>query len=149
MSADVKRNPFPGLARIEPDRTTEPFWQAARAHRLVCQRCEECGTYRHPPLPYCWKCNSDRASWPEVPGTGTVYSYSVVNYTISPDVKEEDLPYVVVVVELDGTEGNKHVSNLVGTGAMEVSIGDRVVVTWDDISDLNVTVPRFRLEQPR
>ncbi len=32
---------------------TLAWWQAAAEHRLVVQRCDNCGRYRHPPSPLC------------------------------------------------------------------------------------------------
>ena len=35
------------------------FWfEGARAHKLLIQRCTSCGTLRHPPLPACGNCRS-------------------------------------------------------------------------------------------
>jgi uncharacterized protein len=144
---EVKTNPFPALARIDPDRSTEVFWRAAHDHRFLCQRCESCGAYRMPPGPYCWRCTSGEHSWEEIPGTGSVYSYSVINYTLTSQISPDDLPYVVVVIELDRTDGTKFIGNLVGLGALDVSVGQRVCVYWDDIEEPQVTIPRFKLAE--
>jgi uncharacterized OB-fold protein len=149
MTDALKANPFPNLAQIDPDGATEPFWDAAREHRFVMQRCGSCHTFRHPPVPFCHNCLSGEIEWVDLPGTGTVYSYTIVNYTISPDVPESELPYVVAIVELDGTGGQKHIGNLVGEGALDVAVGQRVAVVWDDVPDHEVTVPRFqRVTEP-
>ncbi len=140
---DLLRSPFPSLARINPELYAEPFWDAAREHRFVCQKCADCGQFRMPPAPYCWKCRSAAAAWDTVPGTGTVYSYTVVDYTLSADITQEDLPYVPVIVKLDGTDEQKFIGLLVGEGNTAVKIGDRVETIWDDVEGIDVTVPRF------
>jgi uncharacterized OB-fold protein len=130
------------LALLHADSWSEPFWAAAREHRLVCQRCGECGTYRMPPAAFCYRCRSQKTDWVDLPGTGTVYSYTSVNYATAAEITPADLPYVVVVVELDGCDGCKLVGNLLGVAPEDVTIGARVQVEWDD-APTGVTVPRF------
>ena len=36
----------------QPDPETQPFWDAAREHRLTIQRCAQCRTFRWPPTAY-------------------------------------------------------------------------------------------------
>ena len=131
-----------GLATVHADAWTQPFWDAAAEHRLVCQQCSNCQTFRMPPAPFCYKCRSQEAVWPELPGTGTVYTYTSVAYATAPEIAPEDLPYVVCVVELDGCDGCRLVGNLLDVPADMVTIGQRVRVSWDDAAD-GVTVPRF------
>jgi uncharacterized OB-fold protein len=70
---------LPGwLAELAPDGTTEPFWRAAREHRLVCQRCRDCATFRMPPVPLCHVCGSFAVTWEQLTGSATIYSYTVV-----------------------------------------------------------------------
>ena len=42
-------------AKPLPDITpvTRPFWEGARAHKLLIQRCRRCGHVRFPPAPVC------------------------------------------------------------------------------------------------
>ena len=42
----------------EIDETNAYYWEAAREHRLVLLRCEDCRTWIHPPRPNCWSCRS-------------------------------------------------------------------------------------------
>ena len=58
MSAGTMPNASPGLLPSElinfvSSPATEPFWAAAREHRLVVPRCTACGTYRFPPAAFC------------------------------------------------------------------------------------------------
>lgn len=122
---------------------TRPFWEAAREHRLVFQRCSACKTWRHPPSPICPSCQSFDATWDEVPGTGTVFSYAVVHTPHHPSLRGS-IPYACVLVEIDGTDGAvRFLSNLVDTPVESVAVGQRVEVAWEDMSD-QLTVPRFR-----
>lgn len=122
---------------------TRPFFEAALEHRLVIQRCASCGTHRHPPRPLCPYCHSFAAAWTEVPGTGTLFTYAVVHQPLMPALVDV-VPYVVAMVELDGTGGTRLTSNLVDAPLDSLGAGLPVEVTWEDMSP-SLTLPRFRL----
>ena len=136
------RVPPAEMARLNPDRFTEPFWQAATEHRLVCARCVSCGTFRMPPAPRCHECQAADVDYVDLPGTGIVYSFTVIHKAVIPTLGES-VPYAVAVVELDGAPGTRLVTNLVDIEIEEISIGMRVEVAWDDVAP-DVTLPRFR-----
>jgi uncharacterized OB-fold protein len=129
------------LAEVEPDGLTAPFWSAAREHRLVCQRCQECGTFRMPPAPLCHVCGSFAADFEDLSGSATVYSYTVVHHVGIPGLADS-APYVVAVVALDDAPGARLVTNVVGCSPADVTVGMAVRVVWDDVSD-TATIPRF------
>ena len=56
---------------------TEPFWEAAKEHRLTACQCADCGHFRMPPTAYCPLCQSNSKAWPTLPGTATVFSYAI------------------------------------------------------------------------
>lgn len=89
---------------------TEPFWQGTKEHQLRLQRCDDCGTFRFTPKEVCPSCASVQATWTPVSGAGTVYSYSTV-YRGTGSAFQEDLPFVVVMVELK--EGPRVISHLI------------------------------------
>src|SRR5262245_29126850 len=120
---------------LHPDQWTAPFWAAARRHELVVARCAACATPRPvPPGPYCWECDESDVVWAELPGTGAVFTYTVV--------RQAERPYAVAVVELDGVAGVRLMSDLVDVDPAAVEIGMRVEVVWDDV-DETTTIPRF------
>ncbi|OAA27436.1 hypothetical protein UG55_100887 [Frankia sp. EI5c] len=120
---------------LHPDRWTEPFWAAARRHVLVVALCVDCGTPRPvPPGPYCWECDAQDVVWSPLPGTGKVFTYTVV--------RQVERPYAIAVVELDGVTGVRLMSDLVGVDPETVGIGMPVEVWWDDV-DATTTIPRF------
>jgi uncharacterized OB-fold protein len=92
---------------------TEPFWASARDEVLsvpFCLRCERFFLY---PRPFCPRCWSDGVEWRRVSGRGRVASYTVVRRQ-PPDV-EDDVPYVVAVIELDeGVQLMSHVVDFPG-----------------------------------
>ena len=119
---------------ISTDTYTEPFWQAAKEHRLTTCKCANCGHCRIPPTPYCPECQSHEMDWPTLPGTGTIFSYAICTQSPYPDVP--NFVYVPIVVDIDGTQGAgaRLVSNFVGD-ADQVKIGMKVKVTWTSIKD--------------
>lgn len=115
---------------------TLPWWEAAREHRLVAQKCSGCGSMRHPPGPICPECSSADSEWTELAGTGTVYTYTVVHQQFVP----ADVPYVVVAVDLP--EGIRIVSNLVDADPNQLEIGLPVTLVWEDMGP-ELAMPRF------
>jgi uncharacterized protein len=125
---------------IEP--LTEPYWSAAREHRLVIQRCTACGTFRHLPHVLCGNCQSRDHDWVASSGRGSVYTFTIVGHPVH-DATNEAVPYNVAVVELEDCGNVLVPSNVVDCPPDEVAVGMAVVVEWDRIDD-EVTIPRFR-----
>jgi uncharacterized OB-fold protein len=121
---------------------TVGWWEAAAAHRLVVQRCGACGRTRHPPAPLCPRCRSTDWAWSDLPGTGFVFTYTVVRQAFIPSLADR-IPYVVIAVELDGSDGARIVSNLIDIDPSDVSIGMPVEVVWEDMGP-QLALPRFR-----
>ncbi|MFZ4745920.1 MAG: Zn-ribbon domain-containing OB-fold protein [Sphingomonas sp.] len=122
---------LPGEAiAITTNPDTEPFWQAAKEHRLTACQCAACGHFRMPPSPYCPECSSRDKVWPTLPGTGTVFSFAICNR----DPKTgEPFIYVPVVVDIDGAPGTRLNANVTGCDADDVYIGMKVEVEWTPI----------------
>jgi len=110
---------------------TDPFWQAAKRHELVIQRCKKCANFIHHPREQCPFCFSQDLEWQQVSGRGRVYAYTVVYQAQHPAFQEE-APYTFAIVQLD--EGPRLVTNIVGCPPDAVQCDMRVVVDFDDIS---------------
>ena len=142
---DPRRGVFPSsLDDPYADATTQPFWDAALEGRLVVPRCTSCATFVLPPQPYCFHCRSHDFEWTELPGTGTVYTYTVARHPLQPRLNEV-VPYVSGVVELDGTQGAgaRMLANITDCDPDAIRIGDRVHIWFDRVS-ATLAVPRFR-----
>lgn len=114
------------------------FWfDGARAHALLIQRCAACGTLRHPPLPACGVCQSLEWDTVEASGRGALYSFVVVHH---PQVEPFDYPLPVGLVELE--EGTRVVANLDGIAPGELRIGLPLVATFVDF-DPGLSLPVF------
>jgi len=121
---------------------TVGWWEEAARHRLVVQRCTACGRTRHPPGPRCPACRGDAWEFAPLPGTGTVYTYTVVHKAFLPALVDT-VPYVVAAVELDGGGGTRLVSNVVDVDPHDVRVGLAVEVVWEDMGP-ELALPRFR-----
>ncbi|MBG0817922.1 bifunctional MaoC family dehydratase N-terminal/OB-fold nucleic acid binding domain-containing protein [Planomonospora sp. ID82291] len=115
------------------------FWfEAAREHRLVIQRCAGCETLRHPPGPCCPRCGSFDWDTVEASGRGHVYSYVVNHHPRHPAFA---FPLLVALVEL--AEGTRLITGLAGVAPEAVEIGMPVVLDWID-PDPDLSLPVFR-----
>ena len=110
----------------------------------MCQQCTECGTFRLPPSPFCFNCQSRDAECIELPGTGTDLQLHRRAPSAAPDLADA-CPYVSGVVELDGTQGAgaRMLVNIIDCDPETVHIGDRVEVVFEHVND-EMAVPRFR-----
>ncbi|MGH2443756.1 MAG: Zn-ribbon domain-containing OB-fold protein [Chloroflexota bacterium] len=119
------------------DALTQPFWEAARHHRLIIQRCTKCGNYQFYPRPFCLQCQSNDLGWVDAMGTGEVYSVTTVRMDVLPELPP---PYQVAIIQLD--EGPRMLAGLAGN---QSNIGDRVTLTWREREDLP-PLPMFSVE---
>lgn len=126
-----------------PDQDTQPYWEAAKRHELLLQRCLDCGQYRFYPRIVCPQCMSDKTEWVKASGRGEVYSFTITYRPPSPAFAA-DVPYVVAIIELQ--EGVRMMSNIVGCDPHEVKIGMPVEVVFEDISE-DIALPKFRPAQ--
>src|SRR5262244_463886 len=96
--------PLPDL----DDPVMQPFWEGARAEKLMQQRDRTTGLVHWPPKPLYWK--GERLEWFEASGRGTVYTYVVAHEPFLPAFKHL-LPHIMVVVAL--AEGARIVGHMV------------------------------------
>jgi uncharacterized OB-fold protein len=141
---DIRQGVYPSpIDDPYADEATQPFWDAAAQGRLVGYRCTNCGTYQLPPQPFCFTCQHRQFEWIDLPGTGTVYSFTVVRHPLAPHLQQA-VPYVGAVVEVDGTQGAgaRMLVNIIDCDVDAIRIGDKVRVVFEKVSD-TLTVPRF------
>jgi uncharacterized OB-fold protein len=142
---EITRGVFPTILKeTHADPMTQPFWDAAKEDRLVVPKCSNCGTFRLPPSAYCFNCQSRDFEYLELPGTGAVYSFTVVRHPLHPDLADA-VPYVSGTVELDGTQGAgaRMLVNIIDVDPDTVKIGDRVEIVFEHVN-AEMSTPRFR-----
>jgi uncharacterized protein len=134
-----KNMPPQQLTDAEADEWTQGFWDAAANQKLVATKCSSCGTFRVPPGRYCRNCNSQEFTFEELPGTGTVFTCTVVRQGRN-ETEAANIPYMPAVIEPDGAEGIRFVSAVVDCEPDDVKPGMKVKVVFDKVSD-ELTVP--------
>jgi uncharacterized protein len=128
------------LIPVDDDRDTGGFFDAAGRGELVVRMCSGCGTPLHMPRAYCHTCGSWDGRWQPVAGTGTVYSWTVVEHQVHPAYP---VPYTVVLVQLDDLPAIRLVGYLPGRPAL--AAGDRMRVWFETVGD-GVAVPQWKPE---
>lgn len=126
----------------KPTLDTAPFWKAAQAHRLVVQRCTQCGSFRFYPCAACNKCASTDFTWVETSGKGRVYSWIVVHRTVDP-AWQGRTPFVSAIVEIAEQPGVLIPGLLTEMAAKDVKAGLSVEVFFEDLTP-DISVPRWR-----
>lgn len=140
MTTQDRPAPAKPLPRPANRALTRPFWEAAKRHELVMQRCNTCSNWIFYPREQCPHCFSQNLGWAPVSGRGRVYAFTIVHQPGNPAFAA-DAPYVFATIQLD--EGIRMVSNVVGIDPHEVRIDMPVVATFDDVSP-EWTLVKFR-----
>jgi uncharacterized OB-fold protein len=113
-----------------------PYWEAARAHKLLVKHCNACGENHYYPRALCPFCFSDQTEWRESKGEGTVYSFTIVRRAAP--------PYALAYITLD--EGVTMLSHIVGSDFDRIRIGQRVGVVFDPGSE-GQPIPKFSIRE--
>ncbi len=138
-TSDDAGEPAPRPLRPRPALTQDNsfFFEGAKQHRLLIQKCSACGTLRHPPRPSCARCRSFDWEPLEASGRGTIFSFVVNHY---PQVPAFDYPLVVALVELE--EGTRLIANVSGITPETAAIGMPVEAGFEDFDD-DLSLPVF------
>ena len=134
----VARKPLP-----HPSPESIPFWEGAVAKKLMLPRCNACGRFWFPPSQRCRHCLSGDFAWCESAGLGRIYSFVVYHRVYHPGF-ENDVPYVVAIVELD--EGPRILTNIAGAPWEDIRCDMRVRVVFED-TGRGITIPKFALSK--
>ena len=117
-----------------------PYWKAANQESFFIQKCGQCDVYRFPPGHLCRSCGSDDTVWVEPTGEGSIYSFSIIHRAPTAEFRVQ-VPYVVALIDLE--EGPRMMTNIVGNGALDCAIGDKVQVCFEDRAG-ETKVPQFK-----
>ncbi len=123
-----------------PSPESEPFWAAAKEHKLKIQRCRDCAGTWFPPATLCAHCGSRDHDWIVAAGRGKIHSF-VAYHRLYHKGWEGELPYVIAIIEL--TEGARMLGNITGIEVDEVVCDLPVEVVFDDVT-ADVTIPKFQ-----
>jgi len=128
-----------------PDEQSGPFWAAAAHHVLKVARCARCDVLSLPPDLVCPHCGSTdpKFTFTRISGDGAIRSWTVVRQAFLPGF-DEDVPFMLVDVELAAQPGLRMIGRLLDGVEAGVGIGDAVVAGFEDLTP-EVAVPAFRL----
>ena len=129
------------MARPLPEITEEnaAFWSGGARGELLIVHCDACDHAIHPPQLLCPRCLSRQVTPRSARGTGIIYSFTI-NY--QPWMPGLAVPYVLVVVDLDGEPGVRLTAELVDVDPSSVAIGQPVTVGF--VADRDCWIPQFR-----
>ena len=127
--------PFRVLPRVTP--LNEHFWRGGADGELRFLRCQDDGTYVHPPAPICPECLGKNASPEAVSGRATVLTYTLNHQQWVP---APDHPYCIAIVELEEQPGLRLMTNVVNCPAEDVRIGMAVKVLFEAHEDVFIPV---------
>jgi uncharacterized OB-fold protein len=127
------------------DSFSEPFWSAAKKHELRLQRCRHCGFFSHPPEPLCPSCLAADAAFDFAPvsGRGRISTWTIMRDAFIPAFRV-DVPWVIVVVELEEQPGLRILARLLDGAAAPLALGAPVEVVFEDVTP-GTTLPQFKL----
>ncbi len=117
-----------------------PYWEGAKKHQLVIQKCGKCGHHWFPPSTVCTGCGSRDINWVRSSGKGKVFSF-VVFHRLYHKGWDGEVPYVVGIIELE--EGARMLSNVIGIPVEDVKCDMPVEVFFEDATD-TLTLPKFK-----
>jgi uncharacterized OB-fold protein len=126
-----------------PDGLDAPYHAALAEGRLVLPRCASCGQWQWPPDVVCFACHTFGLEWVEVPPRGTIYSWTRTWHAARPQLKES-VPYLIVLVEVEGAGGIRLIGNLLGGGDQDVACGRAVDGVFEPSSDGAFTLLQWR-----
>jgi hypothetical protein len=117
--------------RAQRDGLDKEYWDAARRHELVVQRCNGCGAYQWGPESVCHKCHGIDLGWDKVSGRGRLYSWIRTWNPVHPALREA-CPYIVAVVQLADADNIRMVGNLVGDPSQNPPFDAEVEAVFED-----------------
>ena len=132
---------YPPLPR--PDAVSQFFWDGCAGHKLLIQRCTQCGHYNHPPRLVCPSCLNTGFAPTEVSGRGVVDTFTI---PLQPYDRyyAAHVPYALAVVELVEQKHLKLVTNIIDIDPDDVRVGMPVEVVFKEVAP-RVTLPLFKV----
>jgi len=119
------------LPELTPENTA--FWTGGAEGKLMIAFCSDCSHAIHPPQLICPKCWNDKVDTRAVPGTGTVYTFTVNHQPWMPDMP---VPFALAVVDLDGAPGVRVTAEVVNADPESIVIGQTMKVGFLNIDDI-------------
>jgi uncharacterized OB-fold protein len=116
------------------DHDNKEQWRGYLGHRLVMNRCLDCGHWHNPPRSMCPKCWSGRVEARAVSGRGRVQWFTLLH--------DRDPPYPAVVVELEEQANLRLTTTVIGCPPAQIACDMAVELAWQDYG--GAPIPVFR-----
>jgi len=131
--------------RFTPGAAMSRFLRGIEQGRILGQRCPVCQKVYTPPRGSCPACGVPTEEEVELPGTGTVTTFCVVNVPFYG--QKIEIPYVAATILLDGADiGLTHL--LQEVPAEKVHMGMRVEPVWVAPEERKPTLESIRYFRP-
>lgn len=115
-----------GVVSFTSDAKVAPLVDYLAKGKVMMTKCRQCGKAFFPPKADCPKCVSSNVEWLEISSTGTLLTFTVVNY--GPSGFENDTPYTLGIAEFEeGVKVLGRVSREISPE--EIKVGMRVKLT--------------------
>lgn len=114
------------------DHDNKEHYRGRLQHRLLINKCTDCGTWSQPPRGICPACLSDRVQATAVSGRGIVYLTVFLHQGPPAPGVDYSSPHPVVAVELEEQDGLRFTAALVDAPLSDIRIGMPVELTWID-----------------
>jgi uncharacterized OB-fold protein len=121
------------------------FLRGLAQRRLLARRCPSCAQVYLPPPEFCSRCLAELGEPFELPGTGTVQTFCVVNFPFPGQAYEP--PYIVAYIRADGAH-TRLMHLLREVDPEEVGIGLRVEPVWRADDELEPSMNSIRYYRP-
>ena len=122
---------------------TKPFWEGAKAGKLMLPRCQDCNRVHWYPRHICPNCHSLNLEWIEASGEGTVHTFAVQHLVFG--AWAEEAPFVTAYIDLK--EGDRMLTILRGVDPNkpeDIQIGAKVQVEFEVAND-DMHLPFWRV----
>ncbi len=128
----------------EPDPyVTQPFWDGAKAGKLMLPRCTDCNKTHFYPRVICPHCQGSSIEWIEASGEGTIHTFAVQQRAFGGWA--EEVPFVTAYIDMK--EGSRMLTVLRGVNAEQpetIQIGSPVKVEFEQASE-DISIPFWRV----
>ncbi len=129
----------------EPDPLGKPFWDGAKAGKLMLPRCVDCSRVHWYPRHICPSCHSDNIEWVEGSGEGYIHTFAVQHRAMGGWA--EEAPFVTAYIDL--AEGDRMFTVLRGVDPKNpesIKIGAKVRVEFEAATD-DVSIAFWRVAE--
>jgi uncharacterized protein len=118
---------WPGV-RIDADNAA--YFAGLLEHRLLINRCDDCGAWHHPPRSICPRCWSTAVAAREVTGRGRIVFFTILRQGPSRGGADYSRGHPLVAVELDEQPGLRVSGTVVDVAPETIREGLAVELVW-------------------